>query len=136
MSIWVIVFLVVWGIGNILWNYRIFKLKKCVSPASIFQGFFAGIMNLPLMLSEYISSKFPVFWNYPILMSKELRDDIRFLKKTYPNFNDGLPEMVIHEPDGKEVHFTAKQVDKLGKELIEEIKKQAVIESKKKGKRK
>lgn len=134
MEIWIIVFLVVWVLANVIWNYRMFSNNGFVCIGAIFQGIFAAVPNLVVIFSEWMTEKFE-FWTFPIFMSKELREDVAFVNEQYPN-----NIMVIHEADGKEVHFTAEQVDKLGKELIEEVKKQAIKDSKnkstKKGKRK
>lgn len=128
--IWLIV-LTVWIFANVVWSYRAFSQNGFLCVGTIFQGIFAAVPNLVVIFSEWMTGKFE-FWTYPIFLSKELKDDIEFLDSQF----DDLPKMVIHEPDGKEVHFTAAQVEKLGKELIKEVKTQAIKGYKNETKRK
>lgn len=115
--IWLIV-LAVWLIANVVWNYRIFSRNGFLCVDAMFQGIFAAVPNLVVIFSEWMTEKFE-WWTTPIFISKELQDDIDFLNEDLP------PEMIIRE-NGKDIHSTAEQIAKLGNELIEEVKAQAI----------
>lgn len=75
--IWLIGFLVVWVLANVFWNYRFYKEQGFLRICDMFQGVFAAVPNLVVSFYEWMD-KFR-FWNYPLFMSKEMKDDIEFM---------------------------------------------------------
>ncbi len=117
--IWLIV-LAVWLLANVIWNYRTYKEYGFIRVSDVFEALFVSPSMLILTFHNWMENKFE-FWNYPLFMNKELKSDIDYLS----NIPFEEPEMIIRE-NGKDVHFTAEQIAKLGNELIEEVKAQAI----------
>lgn len=117
--IWYIV-LGVWFLANVVWNYRTYKEYGFIRVSDIFEALFVSPSMLILTFHNWMDNKFK-WWNYPLFMNKELKADIDYLSNN--PFDE--PEMIIRE-NGKDVHFTAEQIAKLGNDLIEEIKAQAI----------
>jgi hypothetical protein len=110
MDNWLIVFLVVWVLANVIWNYRAYKQQKFLCLGMIFQGIFAAVPNLVVIFHEWLMKY--SFYTNPIFMNKELKDDIEFLKAEQKARMEAICKKIDAEIQSSGILETRKNIKK------------------------